>query len=403
MFPDLAVRARGERRRRDLVRDREVLGGLAVVPARPERLGVGLDDLGPLGELRGDEVDRPPSDGGRATPEGEEVLRALRLARRDPLDPLQRADRQRDLVDVVVGERAVLERARPVAGLLQRAVVEGVGVDDDRRPSARRRGSSSAPRFIATSTSGRSPAVRMSWSAKCTWNPETPGSEPAGARISAGCRGRSRSLPRVAVSLVKRSPVSCIPSPESPAKWMMTPSSGLDLVLPITTSVPRRADRAAREQPGVRHRSPSAALCRFSASSPTGGIGSIPASGMRCGERRSTAIRIAYTRRTTYSFARRIDQAARRTTRMPHAAPEENSSSASTSSAHPRKWRSGSPSVHPSTASRVARSEGVRRRHEPPRGGAPPPRPQGLLRNPSPCDESTPIPTPTRRPRAGMR
>ncbi len=81
--------------------------------------------------------------------------------------------------------------------------------------------------FIATSTSGRSPAVRMSWSAKCTWNPDTPGSDPAGARISAGKSGKvARSLPSVAVSLVKRSPVSCIPSPESPAKRMITLSSG---------------------------------------------------------------------------------------------------------------------------------------------------------------------------------
>ena len=38
----------------------------------------------------------------------------------------------------------------------------------------------SAAGFIATSTSGWSPGVRMSWSAKCSWKPETPGSEPAG-------------------------------------------------------------------------------------------------------------------------------------------------------------------------------------------------------------------------------
>ena len=38
----------------------------------------------------------------------------------------------------------------------------------------------SAAGFIATRTSGRSPGVRMSWSAKWSWNPETPGSEPAG-------------------------------------------------------------------------------------------------------------------------------------------------------------------------------------------------------------------------------
>ena len=82
--------------------------------------------------------------------------------------------------------------------------------------------------FIATSTSGASPGVRMSWSAKWTWNDETPGSVPCGARISAGKFGRvERSLPKAADSWVKRSPVSCMPSPESPAKRMMTRSSCL--------------------------------------------------------------------------------------------------------------------------------------------------------------------------------
>ena len=38
----------------------------------------------------------------------------------------------------------------------------------------------SAAGFIATSTSGASPAVRMSWSAKCTWNDETPGQRALG-------------------------------------------------------------------------------------------------------------------------------------------------------------------------------------------------------------------------------
>ena len=43
----------------------------------------------------------------------------------------------------------------------------------------------------------------MSWSAKWIWKPETPGSEPAGARISAGKSGKvARSLPRIAVSFV---------------------------------------------------------------------------------------------------------------------------------------------------------------------------------------------------------
>ena len=55
----------------------------------------------------------------------------------------------------------------------------------------------SAAGFIATSTSGASPGVRMSWSAKCSWKPDTPASVPAGARISAGKLGSvDRSLPK---------------------------------------------------------------------------------------------------------------------------------------------------------------------------------------------------------------
>ena len=81
----------------------------------------------------------------------------------------------------------------------------------------------SAAGFMATSTFGWSPGVKMSWSAKWTWKPETPGSEPAGARISAGKSGSvARSFPSTADSLVNRSPVSCIPSPESPANRITT-------------------------------------------------------------------------------------------------------------------------------------------------------------------------------------
>src|SRR5215470_19661495 len=81
----------------------------------------------------------------------------------------------------------------------------------------------SAAGFIATSTFGASPGVRMSWSAKWSWKPETPGSEPAGARISAGKSGSvEMSLPSRAVSEVNCDPVSCMPSPESPAKRTIT-------------------------------------------------------------------------------------------------------------------------------------------------------------------------------------
>ena len=49
-------------------------------------------------------------------------------------------------------------------------------------------------------------------------------------RISAGKLGRvERSLPKMALSLVKRSPVTCMPSPESPAKRITTWSISIDL------------------------------------------------------------------------------------------------------------------------------------------------------------------------------
>src|SRR3954453_12644740 len=88
----------------------------------------------------------------------------------------------------------------------------------------------SAAGFIATSTSGASPGVMMSWSAKCSWKELTPGRVPVGARISAGKLGSvDRSLPKLAVSLVNRLPVSCMPSPESPASRMTTRSSSTTL------------------------------------------------------------------------------------------------------------------------------------------------------------------------------
>ena len=81
----------------------------------------------------------------------------------------------------------------------------------------------SAAGFIATSTSGSSPGVRMSRDAKWIWNAETPASVPAGARISAGKLGNvAKSFPCSAVASVKRVPASCIPSPESPANRTTT-------------------------------------------------------------------------------------------------------------------------------------------------------------------------------------
>ena len=79
---------------------------------------------------------------------------------------------------------------------------------------------------MATSTLGASPGVEMSWSEMWTWKADTPASVPAGARISAGKSGKvARSFPSSAEVVVKRSPASCMPSPESPANRMTTRSS----------------------------------------------------------------------------------------------------------------------------------------------------------------------------------
>ncbi len=77
----------------------------------------------------------------------------------------------------------------------------------------------------------------MSWSEIWTWNAETPATVPAGARISAGKSGSvDRSLPKIAELVVKRSPVNCIPSPESPANRMTTRSRVFNLCPVVTVS-----------------------------------------------------------------------------------------------------------------------------------------------------------------------
>src|SRR3954452_19563793 len=96
----------------------------------------------------------------------------------------------------------------------------------------------SAAGFIATSTFGWPPGVRMSREAKWIWKAETPASVPAGARISAGKSGNvTRSLPVIAVASVNRLPTSCIPSPESPANRTTTRS------LSWTAFVTRKRDQ----------------------------------------------------------------------------------------------------------------------------------------------------------------
>jgi hypothetical protein len=76
----------------------------------------------------------------------------------------------------------------------------------------------SAAGFMATSASSWSPGVYTRWLPNWSWKLDTPNSVPAGARISAGKFGNVEiSLPAQAASVVNCSPVTCMPSPESPA------------------------------------------------------------------------------------------------------------------------------------------------------------------------------------------
>ena len=154
---------------------------------------------------------------------------------------LDRLDRHPGQVDPVhgeaVGERVVLERVGGVAGLGQVARGEVVGVDDDRgalgqvgEVRAQRRGVHRDQHVGGVA--GRS-GCRGRRSAPGTTR--RPGSVPWGARISAGKLGSvTRSLPNAADSWVNRSPVSCMPSPESPANRMITRSSCLTCLVNLT-------------------------------------------------------------------------------------------------------------------------------------------------------------------------
>ena len=107
----------------------------------------------------------------------------------------------------------------------------------------------SAAGFIATRTSAWSPGVVMSEEPNWIWNAETPWTVPAGARISAGKSGRvARSFPSTAVALVNRSPVNCMPSPESPANRMTTRSFSsmvLSMIVDIGVALSLLLDRGA--------------------------------------------------------------------------------------------------------------------------------------------------------------
>jgi hypothetical protein len=137
---DVPVRTdrEGLHRRGHLVADREVLGGLAEVPAGAEGGDVGGRDVGLPGELRLQELlgalGRPvvhPAE----QPQREHVLAALGLfpGEVERLQRLDRQARQRHRVEAVAVERAVLEGRGVVPHLLHRPLGELVRVDDDLR------------------------------------------------------------------------------------------------------------------------------------------------------------------------------------------------------------------------------------------------------------------------------
>src|SRR4051812_21681895 len=96
----------------------------------------------------------------------------------------------------------------------------------------------------------------MSKLEKLSWKALTPGSEPWGARISAGMSGTVlMSLPKTADVFVNCEPVSCIPSPESPAKRMVTRSTSrvcwsASSLVSVVTSLSTLRSRQCLIRPG---------------------------------------------------------------------------------------------------------------------------------------------------------
>ena len=148
-----------------------------------------------------------------------------------PSMSFERADRHRrqlHRVHLVAVERAVLDRVRLVARLLQVAVGERVGVDDQ-RAALRQVAEVRLQRRRVHRDEHVGPVARREDVVVGEVQLEA-GDARAASRPARGSRpgspGTSRGrCPSSAVSDVKRPPVSCIPSPESPANRITTESS----------------------------------------------------------------------------------------------------------------------------------------------------------------------------------
>ena len=180
-------------------------------------------------------------------PEREEVLRALGVARlhAERLRRLDRDRRHRDLVHAEARERAVAQRVRRVARLVEVALLERVDVDEQRR----------AGRDVAQVRLQRGRVHRDEHVRRVARRHDVVIGDVHLERRDAGDRARrargsrpgssgrvARSLPNTAESSVKRSPTSCMPSPESPANRITTRSSvsargsGSPLRSPLTSA-----------------------------------------------------------------------------------------------------------------------------------------------------------------------
>ena len=139
----------------------------------------------------------------------------------------------------------------------------------------------SAAGLNATSTSGWSAGVRMSLDGEVDLEARDARRASRRARGSRpGSRGSvERSLPASAVDSVNLVPVSCMPSPESPAKRMATPLDLLDRLLGLATMCSLLLRRAAR-------RARLGAVVELPGSYPRGRRGERASSGAGCGCRR---------------------------------------------------------------------------------------------------------------------